>query len=69
MYRYNNERRHGGIKYLTPIQKLSLVSSSSEAYLNQSLKEIKLFNNKDRINKQINNFEELPVHFVTELVG
>lgn len=22
MYRYNNERRHGGINYLTPYQKL-----------------------------------------------
>ena len=22
MYRYNNERKHGGINYLTPIQKL-----------------------------------------------
>jgi transposase InsO family protein len=29
IYRYNHVRRHGGIKYLTPIQKLNLILSDS----------------------------------------
>ncbi len=29
MYRYNNEKRHGGINYLTPTQKLLKLESEN----------------------------------------
>ena len=68
MYQYNSERRHGGIEYLTPVQKLSLIDSSSTIPKDQIKREIKLSGKSGRTGKHINHFKELPVHFVTEVV-
>jgi len=70
MYHYNQERKHGGIKYLSPVQKLNLINNSSEITKSRANK-IKLSSkNNGRVDdKPINDFKELPIHFVTELVS
>ena len=67
MYRYNNERRHGGINYLTPIQKL--LKSESGISLEENSKgrsnEIQKSTDSRMVDKKlIINFN----HFVTEVV-
>lgn len=68
IYYYNQERRHGGINYLTPVQKLLKLELEGEN---------SLANSQDRANKLSTSTEGRPVeeiltthsdHFVTELV-
>jgi len=69
MYRYNNERRHGGIDYLTPTQKLLKLESESIILKEHSKSRIdsqKSTNSRAVDQLLINQHSN---HFVTELVG
>ena len=68
MYYYNNERRHGGINYLTPIQKLlksELEISPEENFKSRSGEKRRSAGSRTVGQSIIINSN----HFVTEVVG